>query len=319
MIEKKAVLHVHTEASDGTGTMEEVISKAVSAGVDIIGINDHKTLSSREKGFGGWRPPLFVLAGAELEDSAKNSHLLVYGIDELPETSETEEQIAFVNKNGGIAIAAHPTEEPGRLPRTGSYSWKGEDTSGLSGVEVWNYMSLWKKGISFFNAFSKLKHPDRYVEHPDHRAVEFWEGIGGCAIGCPDAHALKFGFGRAGFEVFSYDMLFRRLITHLLFDEDLSESDEEAEKQILSALERGSCFTSNALHGNARGFRAGWEDDGILLDLPEAGEVVISKSSDVLWKGNLEAGSRRISLKHIERLSIEVLKEGRTWIYCGIP
>jgi len=319
MVEKKAVLHVHTDASDGTGTIEDVISSAVSAGVDIIGINDHKTLSSRKRGFGGWRHPLFVLAGAELEDSGENSHLLVYGIDELPETGKTEEQIAFINGNGGIAIAAHPTEEPGKLPRTRSYSWKAGDTSGLSGVEVWNYMSLWKKGISPFNALAKLKHPDRYVEHPDRRAVEFWEGIGGCAIGSPDAHALKFGIGRAGFEVFPYDMLFRRLVTHILLDEDLSGSDEEAEKQILSALKRGSCFTSNALHGDAFGFRAGWEDDGILLNLPGAGEVVVSKSSDVLWKGNLEAGSQRISLKHIERLSIGVLKEGRSWIYCGIP
>ncbi len=162
LIEKKAVLHVHTDASDGTGSIEEVISMACSAGVDILGINDHNTLDARERGFGGWNSSLFVLAGAELEDSAENSHLLVYGIDELPQTRDTLEQISFVNGKGGIAIAAHPTEAPGKLPRTRSYSWKaGSAVDGLTGVEVWNYMSLWKKGISLFNALSKMKSPDR--------------------------------------------------------------------------------------------------------------------------------------------------------------
>jgi len=319
LIEKKAVLHVHTDASDGTGSIQEVIRMARAAGVDILGINDHNTLDARDRGFGGWNSSLFVLAGAELEDSAENSHLLVYGIDELPIATDTLEQITFVNGNGGIAIAAHPTEAPGKLPRTRSYSWTaGNATDGLTGVEVWNYMSLWKKGISFFNAAAKLKSPDRYVEHPDSKAVEFWERAGGCAIAGPDAHALRFGIGRVGLEVFPYDMMFRRLLTHILFDEELSDSDDIAEKQILSALKQGSCFTSNILHGDAFGFRAGREDGCILLNLPVAGEVTASKSGAVLWQDHLEAGIHRIIPEIPERISISVSREGRTWIYCAI-
>ena len=319
LIEKKAVLHVHTDASDGTGSMEEVIQKAISAGVDILGINDHNTLDARERGCGGWNSHLFVLAGAELEDSEKNSHLLVYGIDELPRTWDTREQVSFVNENGGIVIAAHPTEEPGKLPRTRSYSWQAGDTTGLSGVEVWNYMSLWKKGISRFNALAKLINPDRHVEHPDPLAVKFWEGTGGCAIAGPDAHALRYGIGRVHMEVFPYEMLFKRLLTHILLDESLSDSDEIAEKQILRALRRGSCFTSNALHGNAEGFRAEREDDSILLHLPGAGEVVIGKYGNVFWQNHLETGDHRISSKFTGHVSVSVLREGKTWIYCGIP
>ncbi len=319
LIEKKAVLHVHTDASDGTGSIEEVIQKAISAGVDILGINDHNTLDARERGFGGWNSSLFVLAGTELQDSAENSHLLVYGIDELPGTWDTREQISFVNEKGGIVIAAHPTEEPGKLPRTRSYSWTAGNTAGLSGVEVWNYMSLWKKGISRFNVASKLINPDRHVEHPDPRAIKFWEGTGGCAIACPDAHALRYGVGRIRFEVFPYDMLFRRLTTHILLDGRMSDSNEIAEKQILKALQRGSCFTSNALYGNAKGFRARREDDSVLLHLPGAGEVVISKSGNILWQGHFEAGSHRISSKFTGHVSVSVFRKGKTWIYCGIP
>lgn len=320
LIEKKAILHVHTNASDGTGSIEEVIRMARAAGASILGINDHNTLDARERGFGGWNSSLFVLAVAELEDSAENSHLLVYGINELPRTWDTQEQISFVNESGGIAIAAHPTEAPGKLPRTRSYSWKaGDNTEGLAGVEVWNYMSLWKKGISLFNAAAKLRNPDRYVEHPSPTAIEFWEGIGGCAIAGPDAHALRFSIGRVRREVFPYDMMFGRLLTHILFDEDLSGSDEVAERQILRALRRGSCFTSNVLYGDASGFRAGREDGCILLDIPGAGQVTISKLGSILWQDYLEAGSHRISSKVTGRVSISVFREGRTWIYCGIP
>ncbi|MCK4807724.1 MAG: hypothetical protein KAT09_08755, partial [Candidatus Aegiribacteria sp.] len=130
---------------------------------------------------------------------------------------------------------------------------------------------------------------------------------------------LRFGIGRVRLEVFPYDMMFRRLLTHILLDENLSDSDEVAEKQILSALGRGSCFTSNVLYGDACGFRAGMEDDCILLHLPEAGEVTISKSGGILWQDHLEAGSHRISSEVTGRISISVFREGNTWIYCGIP
>jgi len=318
LIEKKAVLHVHTDASDGTGKIEEIIRIAVSCGVDILGINDHNTLDARERGFGGWKSPLFVLAGAELEDSAENSHILVYGVDELPHTTETAEQISRINENGGIAIAAHPREASGKLPRTRSYSWTAGDTSGLSGVEVWNFMSLWKKDISILNAVSRLKHPDSYVEHPDPHSIEFWEGTGGCAIACPDAHALRFGPGRFRLEVFPYDMLFGRLLTHILLDDDLSDSDRIAEKQILKALKNGACFTSNALLGDAEGFRVETEDSDILINLPGAGGVMISRSGHEFWRSDLQPGEHRISTECTERISISVFRKGRTWIYCGI-
>ncbi len=320
LIEKKAVLHVHTDASDGTGSIEEVIESALSAGVEILGINDHNTLDARVRGFGGWNSSMFILAGSELEDSCENSHLLVYGLDDLPQTRITREQIAFVNANGGIAIAAHPTEAAGKLPKTRSYSWTaGNDTHGLSGVEVWNYMSLWKKNISLFNAPARLKHPDRHVEHPDPQSIEFWEGIGGCAVACPDAHALKFGLGRASFKVFPYDMLFRRLVTHILLGEELSASDMIAERQIMDALRTGSCFTSNLLCGDASGFRAGRDDNCIMMMLPGGGEVTVMKSGRVLMRDNLEAGEHRIETEVSGPISISVIREGRTWIYCGIP
>lgn len=316
-VEKRAILHVHTDASDGTGTMDHVILKALEADVDILGINDHRTLQARERGYGGWHSSLFVLAGAELEDARENSHILAYGIESLPATADTHEQIQEVNRQGGIAIAAHPTEAPGRLPRTRSYSWTA-GTEGLTGVEVWNYMSLWKKDISIFNAISKVKRPDADVEHPDPAAIEFWRDVGGCAIAGPDAHALKFGRGRMGFEVFPYSVLFRRLLTHIILDRELPSDPVESESLILDALRRGSCFCSNALLGDASGFRARFSGGTLVLALPGPGDVTVSGAGGILWEGSLREGDHEMDLGSLQRVSVNVSRKGLTWIFCGI-
>ena len=318
LIEKNAILHVHTNASDGTASIIEVIEEARSAHVDILGINDHNTLQARDEGFGGWHDGLYVLAGAELEDRYENNHLLVYGIDRLPDSHDTGEQISFVNRNGGICIAAHPTETAGKLRGTRSYPWTLEHVSGLSGIEIWNYMSEWKAGISVFNVPWKLLSPDSYVEHPDPAAVKLWEATGGCAIGGPDAHAFRYGFGPLEMNIFPYGMLFGRLRTHILLDKELSDSSNEAETQIISSLRTGRCFISNHLYGDATGFRAMKNDGEILIDLPGKGEIVIRRSGRIIRKGVHSPGRHRFETAEDGRFYISVIREGRTWISCGI-
>ncbi len=318
LIEKIAILHVHTDASDGTASAASVIREALSARVDILGINDHKTLQARDEGFGGWHDDLYVLVGAELEDQFKNNHLLVYGVDRLPESLDTEEQIDFVNRRGGICIAAHPTETSGKLHGTRSYPWTLGNVSGLSGIEIWNYMSEWKAGISAFNALLKLLSPDRHVEHPDPAAVELWEVTGGCAIGGPDAHAFMYGFGPLSMNIFPYGMLFGRIRTHILLEKELSGSVNEAEIQIITALRKGKCFISNHLYGDATGFRAIKTDGEIVIDLPGKGEIVISRSGRIIRKGVYSPGRHKFEIAVDGRFFVSVMREGRTWISCGI-
>ncbi len=318
LIEKIAILHVHTDASDGTASITEVIEEALSSGVDVLGINDHNTLQIRDEGFGGWHDDLFVLVGAELEDQSENNHLLVYGVDRLPNSYDTGEQINFVNRNGGICIAAHPTETAGKLRGTRSYPWTHEHVSGLSGVEIWNYMSEWKAGISVFNAPRKLLFPDRYVEHPDPSAVELWKAVGGCAIGGPDAHAFRYGFGALAVKVFPYGMLFGRLRTHILLDKELSDSVDEAETQLISVLRDGKCFISNHLYGDAKGFRASKADGEVVIDLPVKGEIVINNSGKIVNKGVHLSGRHKFEIAEDGRFCISIIREGKTWISCGI-
>ena len=313
-VELRALLHVHTTASDGTASISDVITLATDAGIDILGINDHNTLTARELGRGGWNGNLLVLAGAELEDPEENNHLLVYGVDSLPMSGDPHEQIDAVNSQGGLAIIAHPCESAGKLRGTRSYPWTAGSATGAAGVEIWNYMSAWKGGLGAANLIPRLILPDRWVMHPDPDAIELWMSTGGCAVACPDAHAFRFGPGRLSVEVFPYRMLFRRLVTHVLLEGELPDDGVEAERKVLQALRRGRCFTSNMLHGDATGFRAAIDSGLLLLQLPSAGIVSVSGEGSTLLTSSLRAGTHSIPVQGLSRAVVRVIRNGRTWI-----
>ncbi len=316
-IEKVAVLHVHTTHSDGTGTPAEVIRTAQNSDIDILGINDHNNLRLRNEGLGGWQGNLFVLAGAELQDENDRNHLLVYGLDVLPDTSDTEKQIEFVNNHSGIAIVAHPFEKPGKLPHTKSYCWTRGVLDGLSGVEVWNYMSEWKADISVFNFISKYRHPDKYVVTPEKNAMGFWQQVGGCVIGGVDAHNFKAG-GLLNLSMFPYEYLMGKTRTHILLDSELPSDSKEAEKIIVDALRCGNCFVSNGANGDARGFRCECHTGKIRMVLPESGKVEIASMDTVLFSDHLDGGEHLLDVCVEEKCAVTISRDERMWIFCGL-
>jgi len=318
LYEAIGVLHVHTLHSDGTGTPAEISSAASDAGLSFVGINDHRTLFLRDHGLSGLQDGVFFLTGAELEDDRRQNHMLVYGIDRLPPTGDTLDQLKDVRRQGGIAIPAHPFEKRELVPGAGTYRWSHGAQGALSGVEIWNYMSAWKRKITPLSVPSRLKDPDRYTMHPDHSAMNLWFETGGCAVACPDAHALRPGLGRLSVTIFPYSMLFRRLRTHLLLECEPEWSDTPGtEKQILSALAGGRCFASNFIRGDASGFGASRTSDGIRLELPMSGEVSVYTAGVERHEGTMEAGEH-----YIERVTfpamVSVERNGGTWIVCGL-
>ncbi len=311
------VLHVHTHHSDGTGSVDEVVEAAAGCGLDFIGINDHESLAARHDGWLGWHGGVFVLPGAELQDRRKNSHVLVYGIDELPRTQDTREQVSSVRGAGGLAIAAHPVERRGFLPGTRSYGWT-LPVEGLDGVEVWNYMSMWKAGVTLANLRSRIAAPDLMLVPPLRESVDCWFSNGGCAVGGPDAHALMVGFGRFSSCVFPYRDLFLRLRTHLVLDPGHAAMDVLDESAFLDCLRRGRCFISNALLGDARGFRAGVRDGMLEMVLPDEARVRVYAPGSEVFEGDV-GDSATVAVPSGVPLAIEVIRGGRTWIWCGLP
>lgn len=76
----KPDLHLHSTASDGVLSPEELCKKACCLDVDVMAITDHDTFQGYEQ-LAGEALPLTLIQGAELSlRDRKNMHLLCYGV-----------------------------------------------------------------------------------------------------------------------------------------------------------------------------------------------------------------------------------------------
>ncbi len=305
------VLHVHSTRSDGYGEPEDIVKAGIECGLDYIAFNDHRNLRLMSEGWHGRvTDGLMTIVGTELQHTDKKSHLLVYGVDHINPVGHILDQLDSVLSKNGIAIIAHPVESRPYLPFYGEFPWTFGTDRPVSGIEAWNWMSSWKRGVSPLNGWRRIHNPDLLVKSPPSDAIDMWFETGGCLIGGADAHAHKF-FGK---EVFGYRMLFERVRTHILLDRPFT-----CPAQFTEALRHGRCFVSNAiLGGDASEYRSAIHDGSLYLKLPSPGRVLLKEKgkkaqlSDPLQKGIHCLGS--VSLP----LYIEVQINGRTWIAEGV-
>lgn len=73
----KADLHIHTNASDGKFTIEEVIEKAKKANLDVISITDHDCFDSALKAIN--RTDIEVILGIELSTTLNGESIHILG------------------------------------------------------------------------------------------------------------------------------------------------------------------------------------------------------------------------------------------------
>jgi hypothetical protein len=106
----RADLHVHSLASDGTSSVEEILESALAAGLDVVAITDHERIDAALAGRAiavERSLPLDVVIGEEV--TTRGGHLLALFIDRriVPYRS-LRSTIAAVHEGGGLAIPAHP-------------------------------------------------------------------------------------------------------------------------------------------------------------------------------------------------------------------
>ncbi len=106
----KADLHIHTIYSDGSGTVEEVLRKSISEGLDIIAITDHNeiegALKARELAE-RWRLNVDVIIGEEITTS--DGHVVgLFLKDRIRPLLTAEATVDEIHRQGGLAVAVHP-------------------------------------------------------------------------------------------------------------------------------------------------------------------------------------------------------------------
>lgn len=107
----KADIHIHTTASDGGATAQQVLDYVEQhTDMDVIAIADHDTLdgaleAKRIYDQGNYRFDLII--GEEVTSTA--GHIIGLFLDkEIPKELSPRETIELIHAQGGLAIAAHP-------------------------------------------------------------------------------------------------------------------------------------------------------------------------------------------------------------------
>ena len=132
----RGVFHVHTVASDGGGTRDQVARAASEAGLQFVILTDHGD---------GTRAPVppeylhgvLVMDGVEI--ATRDGHYAAFGLDRSPYPlgGPAEGVIEDVTRLGGFGAAAHPLS-----PRQ-ALQWRN-DSAPVDGWEALNGDSAWR-------------------------------------------------------------------------------------------------------------------------------------------------------------------------------
>lgn len=334
MREYVAAIHMHTRYSDGHSSVPEIAREGERAGIDILLVTDHCNDKVRRNGEEGWYGSVLVLSGYELNDHADKNHYLVFDVDDcLPCGGRARGYVKEVRDRGGIGIMAHPDEKRNFFPEHPPFEWTDWDPDGITGIEIWNYMSEWMEGLRPGKRLFSLFFPDTSIKGPTERTLRFWDSVAAArrivAVGSADAHCHRRRVFGIKVSIFPYAWLFRRIRTHLFTEVPLVGSLPEDRRHVFDALRQARAFVSNMKYGDARGFsfvatgaggtvRMGGEtafapDLAMLVSAPLSGEIAL------FCNGAKVAGVEGSHLEFSPRLPgayrVLVRRKGRPWIF----
>lgn len=273
-------MHIHTRFSDGEKLHADIAEDAIAAGLDFIIVTDHNTYVTGVEGYyENQRGRVLLMTGEEVHNVRRQpqaSHFLAYGANKELATYAADPQhlIDETLSAGGYGFLAHPHEEELSLIGSPDLGWHDWDIEGFSGLEIWNYMSVFKntvarrvadlrwknKLIALLVALRMTLNPERYMDGPDPETLALWDdllakGMRMAAIGNSDAHGTPMRLGPIRREVYPYEFLFRAVNTHVLLAEPLNGDVEHDRRLLLRAIGRGNCWIGYDMAGPTRDFR----------------------------------------------------------------
>ncbi len=254
-------IHIHTRASDGSGTHTELAQAAQAAGLDFLIVTDHNVLVRSAEGRYG---SVLMLVGEEVHDPDRNpegDHLLCLGIREEVAglCKDPQALIHAVEGQGGLAFLAHPDERSTWLfPRR--YPWRSWKVTGYTGIELWNYLSEFRGyASSLLRALLIAKAPFLLTTGPLPETLERWDQLSRqrpiVALGGSDAHAFSVRLGPWTLTILPYEFCFRSVNTHILVPEPFVGDVERDRALVLGALRQGHCWVGYDWPAMTTGFR----------------------------------------------------------------
>lgn len=244
--------HIHTDRSDGSGTIDEVAAAAARAGLQFVIVTDHGD-ATRTPDPPSYRHGVLVIDAVEV--SVREGHVVALGLREgspYPLGGEARDAIEDVHRMGGWTIAAHPDS-----PKPG-LRWRGRATDGIEWI---NADSEWRDEsptrIARAVAHSVLRPEGAIAALFSRPQATFrrWDNwararhvVGFAAV---DAHA-RIGVDesdeprrdRTLLARPSYEDMFRTLVQAVWLDAPLTDAAAPDADRILAALRAGRTYSA---------------------------------------------------------------------------
>jgi hypothetical protein len=249
----RGAYHVHSVASDGTGTVEEIAAAAARAGLRFVIVTDHGDAYGRPVA-----PPRYiggVLCIDAVEISTAGGHYAALGMapPPYPLAGEARDVVEDVARLGGFGVAAHPDSEKIGL------RWE-EWEAPFDAMEWFNADSQWRDEPRWRLLPTVLQYPARPTEtvaslfdRPDHLLRE-WDRFASTrrvvGLAAADAHA-RMGLGGKTdpydelvyVKLPSYEAVFRAFSTPVELWKPLTGDAGHDAAAILEALRDGRAYT----------------------------------------------------------------------------
>ena len=342
LVDVSCVLHLHSTYSDGTATVDELVSTAAAAGVDLVLLTDHDSLGARRDGREGRHAGVSLLVGTEV--SPKQGHYLAFGVDrEIPHVGRSALQIAeAVRDAGGVGFAAHPFSSGGHMLVPGlarrivlPHRWPAlDDPRGCDGIELWSLTTDAAEGWRTpAEALRWLREPERAIATgPPPHHLRAWDELSARrrlpAIGGLDGHAPGIRVRGRVRSPLPHRRTFDLLRTHLLCERALTGDVERDWRTVLPALAAGAAWLTCPCVAPAHGARL-WAErpDGatvpmgaegpaspsvLRVRLPQEAELRVLRNG-VPFHGAQGAGLE-LAIKEPGAYRVEARIDGRMWL-----
>jgi hypothetical protein len=291
LVDVSCVLHLHTTYSDGTATVDELVTAAASTDVDVVLLTDHDSLGARRDGWEGRHAGVSLLVGTEV--SPKQGHYLAFGVDrEIPHAGRSALQIAgAVRDAGGVGFAAHPFSSGGRMLVPGlarrivlPHAWPAlDDPRGCDGIELWSLTTDAAEGWRTpAEAVRWLRDPAPAIAAgPPPHHLRRWDELSSRrrlpAIGGLDGHQPGIRVRGRVMTPLPHRRTFDLLRTHLLCERALTGDVESDWQTVLPALAAGAAWLTCPCVAPAHGARL-WAErpDGTIVPMGGEGPAVPS-------------------------------------------
>ena len=106
-----AILHTHTNHTDGMVSPGELVEAAASLDVRVLAITDHDTMTGVEEARKSGREfGVEIIAGEEIQTSLpRGLHVIgLYLAEPIAHSKSIEWTVEQIHKQGGLAVVAHP-------------------------------------------------------------------------------------------------------------------------------------------------------------------------------------------------------------------